>query len=403
MRINVKSFDFDGSLFNKNYIKSRSATRLIDSNKKFIEHVANRVREEKMDKVIFMVGSNRQSRRNDVGNSRENKTESCFSALIQLAKEFQKHNPSISHHVDPYLLADTCGGTPLGENFIKALTPTFSRIGYEFSECFYDKSKKTQLYAQLHKLASENPKDEIIFDFYDDRNEILTELKSFYEKNPGLIPKNLRLRLHAYDGNHPKNIANIQGSGVIDDNYQETIIEHRLYDTESFLKNRETKCSVTPTYSKALSCMRISTISKFEALKNSISDQLDAEMKNFIVRNKILDDNHLVRYNALKDLRSTMVAIVDKNINHASPGYDHKAEAICNDELQMAVKACLLSKKLNKYNEIEKAGLRLLNAVSFLSSPIKRLTTGTWFYSTQGKPKETVKDLRPLINRLIPQ
>ena len=97
-----------------------------------------------------------------------------------------------------------------------------------------------------------------------------------------------------------------------------------------------------------------------------------------------------------------VIEIIDKVISLASPGSDSAAEARCKSELQMAVKQSLLNKKLDKYNELEKIGLGLLNAVSFISSPIKHVITGTWFYSTQGKPKDTVKDLRLLINRFIP-
>ncbi len=37
------------------------------------------------------------------------------------------------------------------------------------SDWLFDETKATIIYAQMHKIANENPNEEIVFDFYDDR------------------------------------------------------------------------------------------------------------------------------------------------------------------------------------------------------------------------------------------
>ncbi len=52
----------------------------------------------------------------------------------------------------------------------------------------------------MHKIAAENPKAVITFNFYDDSKSILRCLGEFFKNNPDLIPPNITLNLHWYNG-----------------------------------------------------------------------------------------------------------------------------------------------------------------------------------------------------------
>ncbi len=219
-RINVRSLDFDGSQFHPDYERSKSKNRLIETNDAFITRLAKEADQYDYDESIFMVGSNRQSKRTDDYNSQG--TESCFTALQSLCAETKKRARNrTKFRVDPYLLADTYGNRPAGENFTNAVN---NSKDYPFSHWLFDESKLTILYAQMHKIASENPHDDITYDFYDDRDlDILLGLSVFFKNNPDLLPNNVKLRLHHYAGNKVRDFKEITGTGSIDYNYEDNI------------------------------------------------------------------------------------------------------------------------------------------------------------------------------------
>lgn len=216
----MRSFDFDGCLFNRNYQMLTEEDRLILANSVFIEKITKEIQSEQFEKVILMVGSNRQSLAIDQANT--GTKGSCYPALEKLCKEFQSRVSPITCEIDHYLLADTYGQTPDGENFKKALQQDEN---YKYSHWLFDDSKLTLLYAQMHKAACDNPNATITFDFYDDRfeNDILQKLAVFFDSNKDLVPHNLLLRLHHYDGHKIKDVINIQGEGPIDSNFKEHI------------------------------------------------------------------------------------------------------------------------------------------------------------------------------------
>ncbi|MCW5583651.1 MAG: hypothetical protein KIT56_07205, partial [Gammaproteobacteria bacterium] len=254
MRIRVESFDFDNCVFHPKYIKrieqydnknnKESLAPLIEENQNLIEKVAGNAQAEQ---VILMVGSNRQSFLCDYGNSERNRTPSCFFAINQLRRVFTEKIPYASVKVDDYLLSDTYGRNPAGENFSRALE-YYHNISsdYEFSDCVFDDSKLTILYAQMHKIASENPAASIVYNFYDDRYnptnklskdpDILNKLAKFFNENQDLIPNNIQLCLYHYAGENITTIDTIQGLGAIDYNYQENVIELACYVVQDFRK-----------------------------------------------------------------------------------------------------------------------------------------------------------------------
>jgi hypothetical protein len=238
MTIYVYSFDFDGCLFNSNYREIEAKSNLLEANQYLISQLSETIKKTNAHQVVLMVGSNRQSKRIDDLNHGLWKG-SCFPALNKLSEAFKNLDPDTNriYRVDPYLLADTFGKRPAGENFKQAIngntTPASNYFinlfrlfeqKYLFSSCFFDESKFLILYSQMHKLASENPHDNVVFHFYDDQQHaILDNLHSFFTQHPNLMPHNLTLHLHHYAGESISNMPSIKGNGEIDADYQESI------------------------------------------------------------------------------------------------------------------------------------------------------------------------------------
>ena len=105
------------------------------------------------------------------------------------------------------------------------------------SSKFFAEDKINILYAQIHKVAADHPDDRIVFDFFDDRMDILEYLHTFFRKYPALIPNHVTLRLFQYQANvvtpmgeHTQNTDStlslnhgINGRGLIDIDYRQTV------------------------------------------------------------------------------------------------------------------------------------------------------------------------------------
>ncbi len=77
MTIRVLSFDFDGCLFNIDYINSK-AKDVVHSNEVFLNKIKQENKE--FEKAYTLVGSNRQSLNIDLVNSRNKGLLSCCKA-----------------------------------------------------------------------------------------------------------------------------------------------------------------------------------------------------------------------------------------------------------------------------------------------------------------------------------
>lgn len=218
MAIRVLSFDFDGCLFHPKYIKTGDQ-KIIEHNKALFD----KIKEENKNytKVYSMVGSNRQSYSIDMTNQIKPGwplTGSCFSAI----KTISDYLGAI---LQPFLMADLYGNLPDGTSLERAIKADYKG---EHQEWLFDDTKVTILYAQMHLIAMKHPHEEIIFDFYDDREDILRDISVFYSKpeNKHLIPPNVNLRLNKYDGNNLTQYAQIKGTtGFIDINFRYTVKE----------------------------------------------------------------------------------------------------------------------------------------------------------------------------------
>lgn len=224
MTIKVLSFDFDGCLFNSSYVKSCGAPGpkdkvflLFHHNQLLFTAIKAEIETKAYAKVIGFVGSNRQSKLVDIQN--EGKKGSCFPAMEEVAK-------FLGITLDKFLLADVYGNLEPGLSYDRAMKYSLAEAydaKFSHAEWTFDASKISLLYAQIHKIAFKYSYESILFDFYDDRADILEGLEDFFSKNPSWLPSNLILRLHRYAGEEVVDYAPIQGTGLIDWDFQETV------------------------------------------------------------------------------------------------------------------------------------------------------------------------------------
>ncbi len=224
-QISVQSLDFDGCLFNMNYIWQKGNKKLIQNNELLLNEIVKKIQNDKADEVILMVGSNRQSQAIDLINFKPGKG-TCFPEMEILRAEVQRR-VNVPCRIDYYLLADTYGNLPAGESFKKILSaqndPT-RRALLQHAGWVFDDSKLTVLYAQMHRIAMRYPESDILYHFYDDREfDILAGLKRFFSQHSDLIPYNTTAFLYQYDGTAtPELLSEIKGdeSGGIDCDYE---------------------------------------------------------------------------------------------------------------------------------------------------------------------------------------
>lgn len=217
MTIRYISFDFDGCLFHSAH-DYRTPGSVIKHNSRFLDELKKENRQ--YSNVHLMVGSNRQSFKRDRYNMWVNKeTPSCYQAIQEL-------NDYLGTELDPILMADLCNGFRGGISFAKAINPDNR---YQHGDCYFDNQKITLIYAQMQRMALKyaDSEEKIIFDFYDDdpNGSILEPIRLFFKTNPHLIPKNVTLQLHKYDGKEAQAAAILPGKGIIDMNYRETVLE----------------------------------------------------------------------------------------------------------------------------------------------------------------------------------
>ena len=228
-RINIRSFDFDGCLFNKAYHKGYAAALagkigLYDAFTKANENLFGKIGEELKDNsyehVFYTVGSARQSIKVDEYNAIRNKTNSCFPFMEAIKYRIGKGE------VEGFLLTDLYNDRPHGTSFKEAMDLIQSKRKYDSEYGWvFDESKFTILYAQMHKFAQEHSDKKIDFDFYDDRWNILVVLHDVFKSYPHLLPENLSLRMHQYQGQDITSMEPIEGKGTPDKTYARTVKE----------------------------------------------------------------------------------------------------------------------------------------------------------------------------------
>lgn len=210
MILRVLSFDFDGCLFHSKYVQAPKKD-VIELNKQLLE--ALKEDNHLYFKSIAFVGSNRQSKSVDDHNS-YNKG-SCFPAMQQIAE-------CLSIELDSFLLADLYADLKPGTSFERAIK---NEDFEEHARWVFDESKVSILYAQMHKIAEANQNVEIVFEFFDDRVDVLEGINYFFTTYQEIMPQKLTLKLHYYKGGDVVPLFELKGNekGLIDEDYCQTI------------------------------------------------------------------------------------------------------------------------------------------------------------------------------------
>ncbi len=213
MPVRIISLDFDGCLFHSHYFKIFEH-HVLRANRLFLNHLKD---ENKIFSDVFLyMGSARQSKYLDGRGVKEVGTESCFDAIQKIA-----------HYMDvpfiPLLMPDIIGDLPAGTSFERMSNPDYEgKHGLGFP----DDGKLALLYAQIHHAASVYSDETIVFDFYDDRDrDILHDLSIFFEKYPQMIPRHVTLNLKHYEGGAVRHLSERSGTGEIDIDYRQTVID----------------------------------------------------------------------------------------------------------------------------------------------------------------------------------
>lgn len=265
--LNIFAIDYDGCfllarLIENKLVHAKDVKELIADpmNTDLVSELVEAAR--RGEKVIITVGSNRQDGISDYGNSmareashkkpEKTSSPSVFSALPELAKVVKRLAEDESYAVpsgakaiknanvyfDRILAADVYQDKHFGLSFFKYMREDWIKKGIaqtedspipDGTEAFFDQTKISTIYTQLHYFAEKYPDTPIVFTFKDDRKDILDGLMQFYQKNTHLMPKNITLVLE--QKNHsplaPHEVfdkTEIIGEGLIDYDYRTTTI-----------------------------------------------------------------------------------------------------------------------------------------------------------------------------------
>lgn len=230
----------------------------------FEKHFAFFIEPPKQGKLIFISGSNRQSRMLDYENSTGTNfddpfatsqrvpTASSVHTLKNLCSYYLLKNPGKQASVSPLLLADVQTSATVGTTYNaieqevtgehgaytnKGTPSVAERALKQF--CAVDKTKFTEVYLLVQAAACQNPNGMKDVEFIDDHHEILQHLQKFFTEHPEFIPKNVRLCLRQKDMIDTPPIEfksiEIEGSGPINTHGQDAcrfLIEANVGDSE---------------------------------------------------------------------------------------------------------------------------------------------------------------------------
>ena len=238
----VFSIDFDGCSDNQG-----SQERIINNALAFYRNNQN------IEKIIFMIGSLRQSLELDIHNALQNSTPPYLSCTIlndtlpaQMKQKLDEMFPYNNVEVvfDTFLQSDLFGDLEFGTNF-QAMQEVFksgtnieqlesvSRLNKHGEEVnllnlphLTDCSKLSIIYTQLHYLANIIPGNYMLH-FFDDREDILDQIQAFYSSNLRLVPATaaLQLILHRSHDFETQSKDVITGTGGINPNYVDNLRE----------------------------------------------------------------------------------------------------------------------------------------------------------------------------------
>ncbi|MCH9757436.1 MAG: hypothetical protein K0U37_09645 [Gammaproteobacteria bacterium] len=186
------AFDYDGCIGNNRGDK-KIPEELVAAEPIFWAYVKERIHNETKglprDRRCVSIATARQSKRADDYCTQDNDSTSCFPLYPYVADYLDAEK-------DLFLLADAKKQLPTATSFQRAVDSEYEG---EHEEWYFDESKITIIYAKMHRSAMCNPDGVALFTFYDDRQDILNALSSFFRRNEALLPHNLILNLCHYE------------------------------------------------------------------------------------------------------------------------------------------------------------------------------------------------------------
>ena len=205
-QVRVLSVD-SGCIFNQRYQNSTAPEpeRLLQANQWLLDRLA-----EPNVEIVLISGSSPKYKR----------SRPAYVAL----QEFCLAVKTVK--LDPYVVADSLLDQPHGASFANII----NNEPFNFNKSFIDESKFLIIYAQMHKIAVENPGANIQFDFFESKEEVLAGdnynldndgLIDLFSRHPDLIPDNVQLNLHIVTKQQiVSNQKSLQGTGAKDEDYR---------------------------------------------------------------------------------------------------------------------------------------------------------------------------------------
>ncbi len=236
--INAVSIDFDDCTFNHYYFISRDPNRVLTENESLLSTIVGNFQTEGYARGYTFIGSNRQSFALDEYKIKQNGSESCYPVLHTITDEINRRLQKNVVKTNHFLLADISDPDhlhPDGYSYDLALRELTwkkekradQKSPYSHPETLVDEVKFPLVYAQMHKLASENPNDQIVFDLYDDRESIHQRLQRIFDEYPEFIPPNVTFRMFHYKGEAVTKSYEKKGlpTAIIDYHFRSTILQ----------------------------------------------------------------------------------------------------------------------------------------------------------------------------------
>ncbi len=252
----VLSLDADGMVFNPRWVAYKldcikrniacDNDSIFKFNRPLVGYILEVLLEHGVDSAQVMVGSMRQSKFADNHNIEKFPgTGSYFYWLEMFCNFFNEEckddNLSYRLKLNRYLLSDTYSDTSHEFSFINALAGQgLSGIELIESVSKVDRGKFGILYAQMFKIATENPNKKIIYRFVDDHQETLDALYDIFRKNIRYLPPNVSLEIvrHYYNSlgepviDRSRYIIHPDPKNIMDECYEETLRKIANYAEE---------------------------------------------------------------------------------------------------------------------------------------------------------------------------
>lgn len=210
-RVLVASIDFDGCMghevFTSNFKQYIVEPRLKTDTPEYVAAYKHVIRESNrelladlvkksryFDRVVVMVGSNRQSADKDRydGAQKKNGNGSCFAAIKMLTEILQEEGAAKDVNLDKYLVYDSIMGVAAGSNF--NLDDDLHMSPEADAQYRMSLDKKYRLaYFQIQRACASFPAADVSYVHYDDRDDIVLDtVKALHSEGAGAaLPPNL--------------------------------------------------------------------------------------------------------------------------------------------------------------------------------------------------------------------